>query len=71
MKKVMILSREDFILEENQTPSLMTLKPDTMKEEANFDIVAYPEKDKLIILKNRFGSIIPATLNPEIAILFS
>ena len=72
MNRIMILSQDDFTLDQNvEDHSLRTLKPHVKKEEPNFDVIAYLKKDKLIVFKNRFGSIDSVILNSDLTTLLS
>jgi hypothetical protein len=49
---------------------ISNLKDDVRKEEINYDIIAYLEKDKVILFKNRFGPLTSFELSSELADLF-
>ena len=65
IKKIFIDSHMVFI-----TAGLSNLKDDVRKEEINYDIIAYLEKDKVILFKNRFGPLTSFELSSELADLF-
>jgi adenylate kinase len=65
IKKTFIDSHMVFI-----TAGLSNLKDDVRKEEINYDIIAYLEKDKVILFKNRFGPLTSFELSSELADLF-
>lgn len=73
MKRIMVLSQSDFEKDENGEfiPELYSLKENIKMEEADFDIVAYLDKDKMVLFKNRFGSLASVEMNSELADLFS
>ncbi|MBN2900022.1 MAG: hypothetical protein JXO44_14740 [Clostridia bacterium] len=53
MKRIMILSESDLVRDgtAHVVPALSNLKQNIIKEEVNYDIIAYFENDKLILLK--------------------
>ena len=68
MKNIMMLFEDDFEKDGNSQfkPTLYNVKEKFRKQEIYYDIIAYMDKNKLVLIKNRFGSLESRELNSEI-----
>lgn len=73
MKNIMVLFENDFEKDGNSEfkATLSNMKEEFRKQEVNYDIIAYADKNRLILLKNRFGSLEDRELKSEITTLLN